>query len=46
MLLGLYLCFFTIPEAAAVRSDGIALAGRKDISERIDLYREELEEDS
>ena len=46
MLLGLYLCFFAIPEAAAVRPDGIALAGRKDISERIDHYREELEEES
>ena len=46
MLLGLYLCFFAIPEAAAVRADGVALAGRKDISERIDRYREELEEKS
>ena len=46
MLLGLYLCFFAIPEAAAVRADGIAIAGRKDISDRIDHYREEWEENS
>lgn len=46
MLLGLYLCFFAIPEAAHIRQDGISLAGRKDISEQIDKYREELEANS
>ena len=46
MLLGLYLCFFRIPEAAVVRKDGIALAGRKDISDQIERYREQLEDNS
>ncbi len=43
MLLGLYLCFFMIPEAAHIKPDGLSLAGRKDISDRIDRYRDELE---
>ena len=44
MLLGLYLCFFYIPEAAHIKPDGLSVVGRKDISDRIDRYREELEE--
>ena len=35
---GLYLCLFVIPEAAQVKTDGISLAGRKDISMQIDRY--------
>jgi cytochrome c biogenesis protein ResB len=44
MLLGLYLCFFYIPEAAHIKTEGLSVVGRKDISDRIDHYREELEE--
>ena len=43
MTLGLYLCFFQIPEAAQIKADGIALAGRKDISQQIVQYRAEIE---
>ena len=46
LLLGLYLCVFAIPEAACITTEGITLAGRKDISDRLDRYREELEENS
>ena len=42
MTAGLYLCFFHIPEAAQIKPDGIALAGRKDISMQIEHYRAEL----
>ncbi|MBQ9663100.1 MAG: cytochrome c biogenesis protein ResB [Oscillospiraceae bacterium] len=42
LTLGLYLCFFQVPEAAQIKADGIALAGRKDISQQIDHYRAEL----
>lgn len=43
MTLGLYLCFFQIPEAAQIKADGIAIAGRKDISQQIVQYRAEIE---
>lgn len=43
MLLGLYLCFFRIPEAVHIKSDGLSVAGRKDISDRIDRYQNEIE---
>ena len=43
MVLGLYLCFFRIPEAAHIKEEGIAIAGRKDISDQIEKYREEME---
>ncbi|MCR5135623.1 MAG: cytochrome c biogenesis protein ResB [Oscillospiraceae bacterium] len=43
MLLGLYLCFFMIPEAAHIKPDGLSIIGRKDISDRIDRYQDELE---
>lgn len=42
MVLGLYLCFFRVPEAAYIKTDGIAIAGRKDISDQIETYREEM----
>ena len=41
MTVGLYLCFFRIPEAAQVKTEGIALAGQKDISQQIQYYRSE-----
>ena len=44
MTLGLYLCFFQIPEAAQIKADGIALAGRKDISQQIIQYRAEIKD--
>ena len=40
-LLGLYLCFFDIPEAAHIKENGLTIAGRKDISDQIEKYREE-----
>ena len=43
-LLGLYLCFFHIPEASHIKKDGLSFAGRKDITDRIEKYREEMEE--
>ena len=43
MLIGLYLCFFAIPEAAAVKADGLTIVGRKDITDRIEQYKEEME---
>ncbi len=43
MTVGLYLCFFQIPEAAQIKADGIAIAGRKDISQQIVQYRAELQ---
>ena len=44
MLLGLYLCFFERTEAAHIKKDGLTIVGRKDISDRIETYREELED--
>ena len=38
MTVGLYLCFFRIPEAAQLKSNGIAIVGRKDISQQLDQY--------
>ena len=46
MLLGLYLCFFRIPEAAHVKKDGLTIVGRKDISDQIEHYKEEMESDT
>ena len=43
MLLGLYLCFFCIPEAAHIKPDGLSLVGRKDISDLIERFQDELE---
>lgn len=45
MTVGLYLCFFQIPEAAHIRSDGISVVGRKDISMQIEQYRSELQQE-
>ena len=42
MTLGLYLCFFCVPEVAVIKADGVSLVGRKDISMQIAGYREEL----
>ncbi len=42
MTIGLYLCFFQIPEAVHVKSDGITVVGRKDISMQIEKYRSEM----
>ena len=41
MTVGLFLCFFWIPEAAVVREDGITIVGQKDISMQLAQYREE-----
>jgi len=41
MTIGLYLCFFQIPEAAQIKTEGIAFAGQKDISQQIQYYRSE-----
>lgn len=43
LLIGLYLCFFYIPIAASDRN-GIALAGRKDITDWIEQVRSDEEE--
>lgn len=43
MLLGLYLCFFIIPEAAHIKKEGLTIVGRKDISDQIEHYKEEME---
>ena len=45
MLLGLYLCFFHIPEAAHLKAEGLTIVGRKDITDRLELYKTELEMD-
>ena len=45
MIAGLYLCFFLIPEAAQIKTDGIAIVGRKDISQQIEQYRIELQQE-
>lgn len=44
MTLGLYLCFFAVPEVARIKSDGISLVGQKDISMQIEQYRMELQQ--
>ena len=38
---GLYLCFFQIPEAAHMKSDGISIVGQKDLFLQIEQYRAE-----
>lgn len=42
MTVGLYLCFFQIPEAAQIKEDGISIAGKKDISVQLEQYRADL----
>ena len=46
MLLGLYLCFFHIPEAAYGKAEGLSIVGRKDITDRLEHYKTEMETDS
>ena len=41
MTVGLYLCFFQIPEAAHVKPDGISIVGQKDLFLQIEQYRSE-----
>ena len=43
MTVGLYLCFFCVPEAACIKPDGITIAGQKDLLMQIEQYRAELQ---
>ena len=44
MTVGLFLCFFVIPQAACKKEEGVSVVGTKDISDQIEKYMEELEE--
>jgi len=43
MTAGLFLCFFVIPQAAYRKDEGLAIVGTKDISDKIDEYKNDLE---